>query len=358
MNIFGIGQNTGIDQIAAIQGRRTFASETPNSSAQGDTVTISPEAMEMYRASQASSAQTPFEQTVATSSTSVSFLADEQSQDSNGSIAAKVTAWYDNFRENMGNVPEPDFSTWPPENLARREELIKERDALAPHTSNKEFTDTNRKMNGILDEIMLLDAVGHEQVLSDADIKTGLDALHSSMDKWSGDEPGTAAYDAGEGEWVAPSLQSIATNLRADEELDETLMKILDKRAASQSTEQANNSSSATSQNTLEMYQIPSWYAEMMPIYSAEIGGQRSIKVQGVAHEHSPAWETYTSSMGKHYEDALDSHNIGDSVEERYNALIADSAQSLRIKNDFYNRVATDKELQGLMSTLGVKLPA
>ncbi len=235
MNIFGIEQNANVDHITAIQRRKNFASETPNSVAKGDTISISPEAMEMYRASQDTSGQTSYgqayEQVAATLNTSVSFLDDKQSQGNDASIATKITAWYDNFREKMGNVPEPDFSTWAPENLARREELIKERDALAPHTSNKEFTDANRKMNGILDEIMLLDAVGHEQVLSDADIKAGLDALHASMDRWSGDEPGTAAYDAGEGKWIDQSLQREIAEMKSEEALDETFFKIMNRRS-------------------------------------------------------------------------------------------------------------------------------
>ncbi len=57
MNIFGIGQNTGIDQIAAIQGSRSFASETSNSGVQGDTVSISEEARVLFAAMQSSQTQ-------------------------------------------------------------------------------------------------------------------------------------------------------------------------------------------------------------------------------------------------------------------------------------------------------------
>ncbi len=50
------------------------------------------------------------------------------------------------------------------------------------------------------------------------------------MDRWEGDELGTAAYDAGEGEWVEPSLQSEAVSLGTAEALDEAFFKILNRR--------------------------------------------------------------------------------------------------------------------------------
>ena len=156
--------------------RRNSGGRVSSGVGHADTVSISSEAMEKYLAMKNSGKSAP---------------ADD--------VAATVSKWYDNFRENMGMVDEPDFSTWPPENLERRRKLVEERDALAPYTSNTSFTETNRKMIGILNELMALDAVGGQQALSDGDMATAVNSLHAAMDRWEGNPPGTAARSAGEG---------------------------------------------------------------------------------------------------------------------------------------------------------------
>ena len=175
MEISRIAQAHGLDFISALNaGNKTRQKSFSHRST--DTVSISNEAMEKFLAMK---------------------KAGEGAK--SATIASDVSAWYDTFRQCMGNVDEPDFSTWPPENLARREKLVAERDALASQRSNIEVTDSNKKLFGVLDQIMALDAVGDKQALSDSDMKAAVNALHSAMDRWEGDAPGTAAYDAGEG---------------------------------------------------------------------------------------------------------------------------------------------------------------
>lgn len=174
-NIFGI-QNT--NSVQAVSGQRSSNTSISAPRTYGhDTVSISGEAMEKYLA-----------------------MKNAGKEGKGTDVASQVSAWYDNFRENMGMVDEPDYATWPPENLARRQKLIEERDALAPHCSNTNFTESNKKMNGILDSLMALDAVGGRKVLSDKDMVTAVGALHTAMDNTEGDIPGTSAYLAGMGD--------------------------------------------------------------------------------------------------------------------------------------------------------------
>ena len=177
-NLFGV-QNT--NAIQAVSRRNSHGASLSASRASGtDSVSISSEAMEKYLA-----------------------MKNADKAEKSPDVASQVSSWYADFRENMGMVDEPDYSTWPPENLARRQKLIEERDALAPQCSNTSFTEANKKMNGILDSLMALDAVGGKHILSDQDMEKAVGALHSAMDRREGDVSGTSAYLAGMG--AAPS---------------------------------------------------------------------------------------------------------------------------------------------------------
>lgn len=177
-NLFGV-QNT--NAIQAVSRRNSYGASVSASKASGtDSVSISSEAMEKYLA-----------------------MKNADKTGKSPDVASQVSSWYADFRENMGMVDEPDYSAWPPENMARRQRLIEERDALAPQCSNTIFTEANKKMNGILDSLMALDAVGGKHILSDQDMEKAVGALHSAMDRWEGDVPGTSAYLAGMG--AAPS---------------------------------------------------------------------------------------------------------------------------------------------------------
>ncbi|SHN67665.1 hypothetical protein [Desulfovibrio litoralis] len=162
------------------------------------------------------------------------YIAMEQAAKSekNTDVGSQVNTWYDNFRKNMGMVDEPDYSTWSPENLARREKLIAERDALAQYCSNTSFTDTSRKWIGKIHELMALDAIGGQKVLSDADMKVAVNALHSSMDRWENDIPGTSAYLAGKGDFQGDVMstndislsQMFLTNRFSEKKEDEEIL--------------------------------------------------------------------------------------------------------------------------------------
>ncbi len=57
MNVFGIGQNVSVDQIAAIQRQQQNNTQTPSSQFQGDRVSISQEARGMLAAMQSTPSQ-------------------------------------------------------------------------------------------------------------------------------------------------------------------------------------------------------------------------------------------------------------------------------------------------------------
>lgn len=191
MSISGISSLGGISPYSDIV-RKNRGGRVASGVGHGDTVSISNEAMEKYLA-----------------------MKNGGKSDSPEDVVTAVSDWYDNFRENMGMVDEPDFSTWPPENLERRRKLVEERDALAPYTSNTSFTEINRKMIGIQNEIMALDAVGGQQVLSSNDMAAAVDSLHTAMDRWESNPSGTAAWSAGEGSFAegGAHLQDLSTLL-------------------------------------------------------------------------------------------------------------------------------------------------
>ncbi|WP_027187833.1 hypothetical protein [Desulfovibrio cuneatus] len=213
MSINAIGQTRGMDTFFNEKVRKT-SPQPSQSFGVACTVNISSEAIEKYFAMKNAN------------------QAGENGSTTSGDVAAKISDWYDDFRKNMGMVDEPDYSAWPPENQARRQQLLKERDVLWQAASNTSFTDANRKLNRNTYELMTLDAIGGQQVLSDSDMGKARDALYSAMDRWEHDLPGTTAWLAGEGSFnngqppaSGESLVSLAQKNFAPSEEEEVRLK-------------------------------------------------------------------------------------------------------------------------------------
>lgn len=116
------------------------------------------------------------------------------------------------------------------------------------------------------------------------------------------------------------------------------------------------------SSKTLEEYQIPAWLGDLCPILingniklTDENGNptpRDKMYIRGGNLQDSGNLREYNQIIDKYYKESLNNNNITDA----YRDIILNPEQSEKVKQDLYNRLASDERAKELMAMFNISL--